>query len=242
MLSRMTMAAGLSAAVLGLGTPASAAVVPGDTFSVGVIGFSDADGIYLVSPLTATFGSMQTFTGAGPNGQDVTVTSSETIGATMTTDFVSISVPDNFVPAGTTAGGEPINFIQFDLNTDNTDPDGLDFLQPISGATYAGSLIFFGGPLALSPQVTLSNANTTLGMSEAAQTLDGSDFSPALVRGFTFSVTYANPVAPSVPEPASWALMIAGFGAVGYGMRRAVRRSDARFDLRIRRIAAGEIA
>ena len=42
----------------------------------------------------------------------------------------------------------------------------------------------------------------------------------------TVSIT-PKAVAPAVPEPATWALMIAGFGAVGYAMRRRTRVSFA---------------
>lgn len=34
---------------------------------------------------------------------------------------------------------------------------------------------------------------------------------------------------PPIPEPASWAMMIAGFGAIGAGLRRAKRRIGIRF-------------
>jgi hypothetical protein len=44
---------------------------------------------------------------------------------------------------------------------------------------------------------------------------------------------------PAVPEPASWAMMILGMGAVGYALRKAKRRSDATFDAKIKRIATG---
>ncbi|WP_375391940.1 PEPxxWA-CTERM sorting domain-containing protein [uncultured Sphingomonas sp.] len=232
----------LGASMVALGGSASATVVPGDTFSVAVTGFSDVDGIYLAGPLTAIFGQTQTFAGAGPGGQTVTVTSFETVGATMTTDSVSVFVPTNFVPSGATAGGKPINFIEFDLGEFYADSDGIDFLSPITGANYAGSVVYAGGTATLNPQVTLSNNNASLAMGVAVQTTDGSDISPLVVRRFNFSVTYANPVTSAVPEPASWALMIAGFGAVGFSMRRAVRRSDVRFDDRIRRMTAGEIA
>lgn len=47
----------------------------------------------------------------------------------------------------------------------------------------------------------------------------------------SFSVTTA-------PEPATWAMMLVGFGMVGVGLRRAARRSDEKFDLKIKRIAA----
>ncbi|MFT3977957.1 MAG: DVUA0089 family protein [Sphingomonas bacterium] len=43
----------------------------------------------------------------------------------------------------------------------------------------------------------------------------------------------------AVPEPATWAMMILGFGAIGFAMRRARVRSDLRFNERVRRIAAG---
>jgi hypothetical protein len=42
----------------------------------------------------------------------------------------------------------------------------------------------------------------------------------------TMTVSYGIPVAPGVPEPASWALMIAGFGLVG-AMRRRQRAAIA---------------
>lgn len=46
------------------------------------------------------------------------------------------------------------------------------------------------------------------------------------VRQFRLGVA---PSAPAVPEPATWAMMLLGFGAIGFGMRR--RRSDT---LRVR--------
>ena len=43
-----------------------------------------------------------------------------------------------------------------------------------------------------------------------------------------------------LPEPATWVMMVLGFGAAGYGLRRRLRASDRRFTERMRRIAAGE--
>ena len=33
----------------------------------------------------------------------------------------------------------------------------------------------------------------------------------------------SSPVAAAVPEPATWAMMLIGFGAAGFGMRRRTR-------------------
>lgn len=43
-----------------------------------------------------------------------------------------------------------------------------------------------------------------------------------------------------LPEPASWALMILGFGGIAGAMRHRIRKSDDEFNKRIRRITDGE--
>ena len=50
------------------------------------------------------------------------------------------------------------------------------------------------------------------------------------------------PVAGAVPEPATWAMMILGMGAVGYALRSAKRRSEEKFDAKIKKITYGAIA
>jgi PEP-CTERM motif len=47
-----------------------------------------------------------------------------------------------------------------------------------------------------------------------------------------------SPLAGAVPEPASWALMILGFGAVGAVLRRRHLASEAAFTAHVRAIAA----
>lgn len=46
----------------------------------------------------------------------------------------------------------------------------------------------------------------------------------------------------AVPEPASWAVMLLGFGAIGAVLRRRVRRSQEEFDAEIRRVTEGAAA
>ena len=78
---------------------------------------------------------------------------------------------------------------------------------------------------------------------------------PALTHSLAFTVmnngtpASGNPtgfrfeqVPGAVPEPAAWAMMIVGFGAVGFAMRSAKRSSDEKFETKIKRIAAGAAA
>jgi hypothetical protein len=83
-------------------TPAMAQAVPGSPFDFDIAGFNytGTSGSYVVSatgPLQATFGSTDVFSGAGIDGQTITVSSSESVGATTTTDTVIISTPTNFL-------------------------------------------------------------------------------------------------------------------------------------------------
>ncbi|WP_174285504.1 nidogen-like domain-containing protein [Sphingomonas bacterium] len=50
------------------------------------------------------------------------------------------------------------------------------------------------------------------------------------------------PVAAAAPEPGTWAMMILGFGVVGFAMRNAKRRSDDKFDAKIKKITYGAVA
>lgn len=60
------------------------------------------------------------------------------------------------------------------------------------------------------------------------------------VRGVSFAPTLATIAA--VPEPATWAMMILGMGAIGFAMRSANRRSEQKSDARTRRTTKGALA
>jgi hypothetical protein len=57
------------------------------------------------------------------------------------------------------------------------------------------------------------------GSSSAINARQGSFFIPAQFRGLN--------IASSVPEPGTWTLMLAGFGAVGFSMRRCRSKFNA---------------
>ena len=91
--------------------------------------------------------------------------------------------------------------------------DGLEFsipnhyfISPVSGFSYAGfSLSSVGSPVTL-------RLSQSLGFSVAG----GATYGPDRLG----SVTLAPAAAGAVPEPASWAMMVGGFGLLGGAMRR----------------------
>ena len=237
----------LGASLLAVAAPATAQVKPNDTFTFSIAGFdtNGSNGVYLVPVTTATF----TGTGVGQvftfGTQVVTVTTRETMSGSSITDSISIGVPLNFIPTGTTnAAGGAINLIEFDFGEYNGGTDTLDFSRAVAGTpTYTGSVNYqTSSTLPLTPTVTLSNGNSSLAFYEAVKTTAAAGFGQFNIRQFNFSATYTPAAAAPVPEAATWAMMIAGFGLVGYAVRRRIRASEAAFDARIKQIAEGEIA
>jgi hypothetical protein len=88
-------------------------------------------------------------------------------------------------------------------------------------------------------QVLFNGANTLTGTfsdgSIARVTFSGS--TTANPASFSFNSTPVG-VAAAVPEPATWAMMILGMGAVGYAMRRRIKVSEVNFTNKVRAIAA----
>lgn len=207
--------------------PQPAIVTPVDTFNISVAGFdsSGTNGVYLIQPITATFGVNSTIAATGAGGaQTVTFTSSEAIGATTTTDTFTISVPTNFIPTGTTnSAGGVINLIEFDFGGYTAGTNTLDFATPLFSPTYTGSLLFSGGTLTLNPanlaaNAQLTNNNRSLADAATISTTATAGLSQFAIRSFTFSVTYNN-----VPEPSTYALCalgLAGFAGVVVRRRR----------------------
>lgn len=66
-------------------------------------------------------------------------------------------------------------------------------------------------------------------------------FSPTAYYSAT-SLIFSPALAPAVPEPATWAMMILGMGAVGFAMRSAKRRSEEKFETKIKTITYGAVA
>ena len=106
------------------------------------------------------------------------------------------------------------------------------------------------------PQFTMTFSTTTAGLFDNAvliSSFEGASLSVSnnvltfragatSTPGDRQAVISFAPAAGAVPEPATWAMMLFGFGAAGAGVRRQLRRSEAKFTARIKLIEAGEIA
>ena len=91
-------------------------------------------------------------------------------------------------------------------------PDGTPWFAAINGA---------------SNEVYIADLDPVTGMQGSGGFyLDAGNIIDQNFRGFAFAPDAAV-VTPGVPEPASWAMLIAGFGLVGGAMRRQVKRRAA---------------
>jgi PEP-CTERM motif len=95
------------------------------------------------------------------------------------------------------------------------------------GATSLGSVSVFNGITRISPLTSISGSALAVASGDVLSfrfaKSNGQPFGS--LTGFDATVDFSATPLPAVPEPASWALMIAGFGFVGSAMRR---RSKAR--------------
>ena len=212
----------LAAATLLAGASASQAIVadpslvtPGDTFSFDIVGSNSTSGTGYVlgSVLTATFGVPTTFTGAGYDGQNYTVLSTETTNGSTVTDTVTVSTPTNFINEAA-INGTTITALTFNLGVGNT----LDFSAPLTSSTSTGSGIYSTNTtLALTPATTLSanlkSLSATEGINSGTTAING-----FTVHSFTYSISYA------VPEPSTYAVVALGTLALGTVLARRHRR------------------
>lgn len=200
------------------------------SFSAGNGNFAEATGydIYLTAGAGSMFGFLQTTvpggTGAGSfanlyfdidpangNGSD--------LGFEITNGRAFVPGMNGY-SAGTAQS--PLTGLSYALSADGT---GLEFsianslfTGPIAGLTYYGGQEFptVGGPV-------------TLRIAQAFNyTIAGGSVYGANRLGTVNLV--AGAATPAVPEPATWAMLIMGFGVVGFAMRRkAAVRTDVRF-------------
>jgi hypothetical protein len=194
-------------------------VSPMDTFSFSVVAFntSPVAAENAVAPDDVTFGTTGTTTGLG--GSVVTYTSSESVGATTTTDTITVSTPTNFAPVGDTINGTAITGLRFQIGEDNKYGDPVNLALSTASYSDSGSTIYGTGntTASLSPTTTLLDGNTAYQMAENV-TNGGNAVNSIAFHSFTYVITYSN---LPVPEPS--ALALSGLGLIGCAVG-AVRR------------------
>lgn len=152
------------------------------------------------------------------NGDYIGINHGLTVGTVDGTDFLGWSgIDDGTGPAFTFTFDAPITAFAFDYN----DRDGSDAYQvslagqvfanpPFSGFTGSG----FFGVVSDTPFNTVTFSHSIVG---------------GILEPFGIDNVRSNVFAAPVPEPASWAMMIAGFGLVGGALRGRTTHSRTRF-------------
>ena len=192
-------------------------VVPNDPFGITLTGYNTTEPQYdiglIQSGLSPVFnsGTPQTFANSALGGQTLTVTTTQTGTATNFVDTITITVPTNFVPAGTVDNNNMIiNGIVFSIGTLYGGTSTLDFNTSLVGARYSGSAqgtMLVNTSLAgvQNPQVT--NNNMSLSNQEGIYSFQANGTTPRDISAFginQFQFTIA------VPEPSTYATVLLG--------------------------------
>lgn len=208
----MTVAPSARAATVDL-EPAS--VVPNDTFRPEIVGYNQSftsQNVYLAANnLNPTFGTTTSYANSALNGQTLTISSVQYVSGNLFNNFISFSVPTNFVPAGTTdSGGHALNGIQFSIGNYFIPTGGtgnpLDFNPALTSFSVTGTVTFVNNGVTTSgavPMTTmLTNGSTSLSTFGAITST--TDISNSQITAFSILVTYP------VPEPSTYALFALG--------------------------------
>jgi hypothetical protein len=168
--------------------------------------------------------------------------------ATNANDYLSFGLT---VMSGFSAN---VNQLVFSSRSSNTGPGNLAVLAAIDGGAFTQIATFNQSGDSVANRVL--NFAPLTGFSNVVFRIVANSSTAAngtpLATGGTFRVqNYAgtpnNPfsingdvtaIAAAVPEPASWAMMILGMGAVGFAMRRRMKVSKVNFTNKLRAIAA----
>ncbi len=194
---------------------------------------------------TITFSATGTisFNGGGNFNDPDGIGSASNINVSATTDFSGFSAPHAGSLVGvfyspTVALPQPPATLDF-----NTIGTGFTTLAPLLGQVF-----FIGDGLTGDGTGTVQSFTAPggarslyIGFADAGG-YNGTPGSYDDNLGSLAVTVNTSSVTSAVPEAATWAMMIVGFGAVGFALRSAKRRSDENFNDRIRRIANGALA
>ena len=209
MMSRFVTGGLLAAAVFAT-APAQATVIPNGTVSV--VGLFNPTVNLATTPKTFTAVSGGTFEISGTGGFLGASLGFGTLNGVI--DFSSV--------VGTTISESIANFFTF------ADGTGHSFQFSVASAKTVSYSNNPGISSSFSLYLLGSTVDTFLGYTATPTSLTLS-FNSTGGSPYSASATLAVPPAPSVPEPATWAMTLIGFGAMGAAMRRRPRVSSVSF-------------
>ena len=193
----------------GIATMAIAA--PSSAACVGTCGTLGADGVVTASPDGGTYGYVTTTGGVSGVGLGL---GSETTGSAYTTgNFTARTTPSGStvpgfgmpaIAAGVTLNPSPVTII-----------GGAPNWSPVDFACYSTGCGYTGWIEMTYTVATAGTYNLTFGV------VNWADSAYQTGLAYDGAVIGDTPIPnPGVPEPATWAMLIAGFGLVGATMRR----------------------
>lgn len=203
MMSRL-VTGGLVAAAVFATAPAQATVIPDGTVSI--VGLFNPTVGLATTPKTFTAVSGPTFEISGTGGFSGASLGFGALNGVL--DFSSV--------LGTTINQSIVNFFTFGDGTGHNFQFSVASAKTVSysntpGVSSSFSLYLLGSTIDTFLGYTATPTSLTL-------TFNSTGGSP-----YSTSATLAVPPAPSVPEPATWAMTLIGFGAMGAAMRRRPR-------------------
>ena len=175
---------------------------------------------------TITGGTTAVTLTSAPSLASLGLSVSPTGTATVATDASGLPVVTFPITGGTTAGGNAIiehngSGLLFSNGGGATLGIG-NFRIDTAAALITGDASANGSALGIVPLFKLAPGAQLLLTAEAAGAFQ-TVFNADVVENTIVGTAAVNPIAAGVPEPATWSLMILGFGAVGAAMRRRTR-------------------